>query len=169
MIQDRPQRVNVLRSQRPAARGEDVADDNISAGQPNIGLDSRTSGAQGRVQGEALVVVVVAVAVRRLDAVQRIQGPWVQGRTGSLVHALRIQCSAGKQFVDRILLGRHRVSKRVVGDAVVAHLPRTTLGIVVIRSGALSTIRTKRQKISLAARRCLHCQPAASLTSKERN
>lgn len=154
VVDDGFQGVHVLRPQRPAERRQDVPDDHVALVEPDVGLDADAAGGQGPEERHVAVVVVVAVAGDREDAVQRVQGPRVQRGSGAFVDALRRQHGRREELVQRILLGRNPVSERVVTDAVGPDLVRSALRVAVRGAIARAGGCGKGSEIRLARGSC---------------
>ena len=127
-----------------------MADNDIAVSVEDIGLESDTSCAHGGEEGDVAIIVVVAVTLNWLDAVERIQWPGLQWCTSSLVGRLGIQNTTSVQLVESFLLGRSLITKGMVRDAIVADLPRSALGVVVVFPRALSTVCAQCREILFA-------------------
>lgn len=114
MVDDGLQGVDVLEAQGSSYRRENVSDRHVAVHEPDVGLDTHTPGAQGSEERDIVIVVVVAVACDRKNAIERVQRPGVQGRSGSLVDALGSQDIVVQKLVDGVLLRRDCICKRVV-------------------------------------------------------
>lgn len=150
MVQDSTQGLDVLQTQRSARRRGGVTNDDIAASVEDVGLETDASRAHGGEERNVAIIVVVAVALNRLDAVERVEWPGLQWCTGSLVGGLGIQDAASVQLVKSVLLGRSLVAKSMVRDAIVANLPRSALGVVIVGARALSAVCAERKEILLA-------------------
>lgn len=107
-----------------------MSNNSLSVSQEDIRFDRDTASAHGREDWHITIVVVMAVARRRLDAIQSVERPWIQRRPGSFVSSLRSQDSK-KQLVQSILLWRDFISKCVVRYTLVTNLECSPLGIMV--------------------------------------